>query len=124
MDLKIELTRVWKCSKVFIVHIIVGALGSVPKDPSLQLEKVQFPSSLIQKFQKTSIFYHITGEMLFDLFHVCLFVCIMQCSSAGAGNVASIHMRENVRYLLVGSFFCNVVLYSACVISRGYALAA
>jgi len=31
MDLKIEISRVWKSRNVFIIPIIVGDLGSVPK---------------------------------------------------------------------------------------------
>jgi len=41
VDLKVEITRVW----IFIVPIIVGTLGSVPKDLSVQLKKLQLPSS-------------------------------------------------------------------------------
>ena len=51
-DLKIEITRIWKCKKIFIVPIIIGALGSIPK---VQLKKLHLPSSAIQKFQK--LFY-------------------------------------------------------------------
>ena len=47
VDLKIKITGVWKCKKIFIFPIIVGALGSVPKDLSVQLKKLQLPSSSI-----------------------------------------------------------------------------
>ena len=34
VDLKIEVVRVWKCRKVSIIPIIVGVLGSIPKNLS------------------------------------------------------------------------------------------
>jgi len=56
LELKIELTRVWRCKKVCIIPIVIGALGSIPKDLSSQLKKLQLPSSLIQSFQKTVLY--------------------------------------------------------------------
>ena len=56
VDLKIEVVRVWKCRKVSIIPIIVGALGSIPKDLSFYLEKVNLPTSLIRTFQKTVLY--------------------------------------------------------------------
>jgi len=41
MDLRIEIMRVWKCRRAFVIPIIVGALGSIPKGLPLQLEKLQ-----------------------------------------------------------------------------------
>ena len=32
MDLRIEITRVWNCRRVFVIPIVVGALGSISKD--------------------------------------------------------------------------------------------
>jgi len=66
LELKIELSRVWKCRKVCIIPIVIGALGSIPRDLSLQLEKLQLPSSLIQTFQKTilNILHCITIKMI------------------------------------------------------------
>jgi len=60
MDLRIEIMRVWKCRRAFVIPIIVGALGSIPKDLPLQLDKLQLPVSQIKTFQK-SILYATTS---------------------------------------------------------------
>ena len=76
LDLKIKITRVWKCKKIFIVPIIVGALGSVPKDLSVQLKKLQLPSSSIKKFQKSVLYiplHHCTSFLNY-LTYLCLIV--------------------------------------------------
>jgi len=39
MDLKIDICRVWKSRNVFIIPFIVGALGCVPKELFLQLDR-------------------------------------------------------------------------------------
>ena len=62
VDLKIEVARMWKSKKVFIIPIIVGALGSIPTDLSSYLETPSLPSSLIQTFQKTVL--HSTTSLL------------------------------------------------------------
>ena len=51
MDLRIEINRVWNCRRVFVIPIVVGALGSISKDLPSCLDKLLLPSSLIQKFQ-------------------------------------------------------------------------
>jgi len=50
MDLRIEITRVWNCRRVFVIPIVVGALGSISKDLPLHLDKLLLPSLLIRKF--------------------------------------------------------------------------
>jgi len=54
MDLRIEIMGAWKCRRAFVVLIIIGALGSIPKDLPLQLEKLQLPVSRIKTFQKSA----------------------------------------------------------------------
>jgi len=56
VDLKIEVACMWRCKKVAVVPIIVGALGSIPIDLSSYLEKPHLSSSLIQTFQKSLLF--------------------------------------------------------------------
>ena len=51
MDLRIEITSVWNCKRVFVIPIVVGALGSISKDLPSYLDKLLLPSLLIQKFQ-------------------------------------------------------------------------
>jgi len=60
MDLRIEITRVWNCRRVFVILIVVGALGSISKDLPSHLDKLLLPSSLIRKFQQ-SVLYSITS---------------------------------------------------------------
>lgn len=50
-DLKLELRKIWKCRKVTIMPIIVGALGIVGRGLSLWLKKINMvvKSDLIQK---------------------------------------------------------------------------
>ena len=60
MDLRIEITRVWNCRIVFVIPIVVGALGSVSKDLPSYLDKLLLPSSLIRKFQQ-SVLYSTTS---------------------------------------------------------------
>jgi len=38
VDLKIEVSRLWRAKKAFVVPIIIGALGSIPTDLSNYLE--------------------------------------------------------------------------------------
>jgi len=56
MDLRIEIMRVWKCRRAFVIPIIVGTLGSIPKDLPLQLEKLQLPVSRITTLQKCVLY--------------------------------------------------------------------
>jgi len=51
-DLKIEITRVWNCRRVFVIPMVVGALGSISKDLPSHLDKLLLLSSLIRKFQQ------------------------------------------------------------------------
>ena len=60
MDLRIEITRVWNCRRVFVIPIVVGALGSISKDLPSYLDKLLLPSSLIWKFQQ-SVLYSTTS---------------------------------------------------------------
>ena len=60
MDLRIEITRVWNCRRVFVISIVVGALGSISKDLSSYLGKLLLPFSLIRKFRQ-SILYSNTS---------------------------------------------------------------
>ena len=60
MDLRIEITRFLKCRRVFVIPIVVGALGSISKDLPLHLDKLLLPSSLIWKFQQ-SVLYSTTS---------------------------------------------------------------
>jgi len=62
IGLKIEVACMWRCKKVAVIPIIVGALGSIPIDDlSSYLEKLHLPSSLIQTFQK-SVLYSTTSN--------------------------------------------------------------
>jgi len=56
LELKNEFSRVWKCRKVCIISVIIGALGSTPRYLSLKLIKLQLPSSLTRTFQKTILY--------------------------------------------------------------------
>ena len=55
VDLKIEVSRLWRTKKVFVIPIIIGALGSVPTDLSY-LESLDLPFYLIAAFQRIVLF--------------------------------------------------------------------
>jgi len=57
MDLRIEIARVWNCRRVFVIPVVVGALGSISKDLPLHFKKFLLPSSLIRQ----SILYSTTS---------------------------------------------------------------
>ena len=56
VDLKIEISRLWKSKKVFVVPIIIGALGSVSIDLPSYMESLNLPFYLIAMFQRTVLF--------------------------------------------------------------------
>ena len=56
VDLKIEVSRLWKSKKVFVVPIIIGALGSVSIDLPSYMESLNLPFYLIAIFQRTGPF--------------------------------------------------------------------
>ena len=56
VDLKIEVSRLWRTKKVFVIPIIIGALGSVPTDLSNYLESLDMPFYLIAAFQRIVLF--------------------------------------------------------------------
>ena len=56
IDLKVEVTRVWKAKRVSTIPIIVGTFGSIPTDLSASLQKLDLPSHLIRTFQKTVLY--------------------------------------------------------------------
>ena len=60
MDLRIEITRVWNCKRVFVISIVVLALGSVSKNLPSYLDKLLLPLLLIWKFQQ-SVLYSTTS---------------------------------------------------------------
>jgi len=56
VDLKIEVSRLWRAKKAFVVPIIIGTLGSIPTDLSNYLETLNLPLYLIATFQCTVLF--------------------------------------------------------------------
>jgi len=62
VDLKIEVSRLWKSGKVSVIPIVVGALGSIPIDLPRYMEMVELPLYLISTFQST--FLHRTTSIL------------------------------------------------------------
>ena len=63
IDFRIEITRVWNCRRVFVIPIVVGALGPISKDLPSYLDKLLLPFLLIRNFQQSilyNIFNHIT----------------------------------------------------------------
>ena len=60
IDLKIEVSQMWKSKKVSVIPIVAGALGPIHTDLSSNLEKLNLPSILIPAFQK-SVFYSTTS---------------------------------------------------------------
>ena len=56
VELKIEISRMWRPKKVSVIPIIIGALGSVPVDLLSYSEMLTLPSSLILDFQRTVLF--------------------------------------------------------------------
>ena len=55
VDLKMELSQLWQ-STVHIVPIIVGALGSIPKNLESMLEKLDISPSVIPSFQRSVLY--------------------------------------------------------------------
>ena len=55
VDLKMELSQLWH-STVHIVPIIVGALGSIPKNLESMLEKLDISPSVIPSFQRSVLY--------------------------------------------------------------------
>ena len=56
VDPKIEVSRLWKSKKVFVVPIIIGALGSVSIDLPSYMESLNLPFYLMAIFQRTVLF--------------------------------------------------------------------
>ena len=56
VDLKIEVSRLWKSKKVFVIPIIIGALGSVSIDLLSYKESLNLTFYLIAMFQRTVLF--------------------------------------------------------------------
>jgi len=56
VDLNIEVSRLWKSKKVFVVPNIIGALGSVSVDLPSYMESLNLPFYLIAIFQSTVLF--------------------------------------------------------------------
>ena len=50
VDLKIQIGRCWKL-RSFVVRIIIGALGSIPKDLSSNLNRLSLHTSIIRTVQ-------------------------------------------------------------------------
>ena len=55
VDLKMEISQLWQ-STVHIVSIIVGALGSIPKNLESILEKLDISPSVIPSFQRSVLY--------------------------------------------------------------------
>ena len=62
VDLKIEVTNLWKARKVFVISIVIGALGSIPIDLPRYLEMIELPLYLTSTFQSTVL--HRTTSIL------------------------------------------------------------
>ena len=62
VDLKIEVSRLWRSRKVSVIPIIVGALGSIPIDLPRYLEMIELPLYLMSTFQSTVL--HRTTSIL------------------------------------------------------------
>jgi len=45
--------NLWKARKVFVIPIVIGALGSIPIDLPRYLEMIELPLSLTSTFQST-----------------------------------------------------------------------
>ena len=53
-DLKREIARIWKCECVNIVPVVVGALGTLPKNYKRWLEKIE-PANSVDLLQKACL---------------------------------------------------------------------
>ena len=53
VDLKIEVTILWKARKVSVIPIVIGALGSIPIDLPRYLEMIELPLYLTPTFLST-----------------------------------------------------------------------
>jgi len=62
VDLKTEVSRLWKARKVSVIPIIVGALGSIPINLPCYLEMIELPLYLTSTFQGTVL--HRTTSIL------------------------------------------------------------
>jgi len=48
VDLKIKVTNLWKARKIFVIPIVIGALGSIPIDLPCYLEMIELPHQLFK----------------------------------------------------------------------------
>ena len=56
------MTNLWKARKVFVIIIVIGALGSIPIDLPGYLEMIELPLYLTSTFQSTVL--HRTTSIL------------------------------------------------------------
>jgi len=108
MDLRIEITRVWNCRRVFAIQIVVGALGSISKDLPSYFAAAIFVNSEIPAVYP--IFNHITTASLFTcLIYFCMDLLLAHCCSY---NLSS--------WLELGFFFqyvcCTIYAYNTVLI--------
>jgi len=62
VDLKIEVTNLWKARKVLVIPIVTGALSSIPIDLPRYLEMIELPLYLTSAFQSAAL--HRTTSIL------------------------------------------------------------
>ena len=62
VDLKIEVTNLWKARTVFVIPIVIGALGPIPIDLPRYLEMIELPLYLTSTFQSKVL--HRTKSIL------------------------------------------------------------